>query len=338
MSAYTHMKDPVGRIALRGVILIALSLAFVAAGTMPSRGTGIAPGIDQLVSLFAPDASPATLRLVAAAAVLCLVCLYWFFVVSSFAHRGAARSRDMIFLVFLVAPATFWQMGYDLGRLDPVISILLIASLVAIDRKRFVIAGLLCALAPLVHEASVLTCYPVVMAAALGMARHGDVEGPDSVEGWPLVAVGAPFALVFGAVMLLSPGHDIEDVAAALVGPWTIPGLLAGLAYFGLFCQFYFRFHAANRLRRDALTWSPLLVLPLLLVSVDFERWLAVSVLNMTVVMSYRMRSMEGTVLEGVVPSRRNLLPALLLASTVLGPLGVETAYPLLGWIWKLIA
>lgn len=395
------MRASVTSLSLRGVLLSVLSLVLVAAGDVlnqPLRTVLTDPlsfraynriqfyvtyqdfgfvrrGLPgSLVALVSPDPSHLTLYAVSAAVVVCLALLYWFFVISSLAERGSARSRTLMALVFLVSPATFWQAGFDLGRYDPVNVILLLVSLLFIERKRFLVAGGLMAVSLLVHEASFFMFFPVALAATMGKSRPGlpgrsKEEGPDDVDNVPLLAVALPALAALVAVMLLGdyePGrealeaalarthsppnehcalcvwtrgldHNVQVVARELGKPDVVPGLMAALAYFGVFCLFYFRFHALNGLRRDALTWSPFVVVLLFFVGHDFERWLAAAVTSMTIVMCYKMRGRRMDTIEGVVPSRSNLLPVLLLASGVLGPLGVARAFPLLVKLWNLV-
>jgi hypothetical protein len=395
------MRASVASLSLRGLLLSLLSLVLVALGDVLNQPLRTVPadplrfraynliqyyvtyqdhgfvrrGLPgSLVALLSPDPSHLTLYAASAAVVACLVLLYWFFVTSSLATRGTPRSRTLLALVFLVSPATFWQVGFDMGRYDAVNVILLLASLLLIERKRFVVAGGLMAVSVLVHEASFFMFLPVALAAAMGKSRPGlpgrsKEEGPDDVDNVPLLAVALPALAALAAVMLLgdyepgrealeaalarthSPpgehcalcvwtrglGHNVRIVARELGEPDVVPGLMAALAYFGVFCQFYFRFHALNGLRRDALTWSPFAVALLFVVGVDFERWLAAAVTSMTIVMCYKMRGRRMETIEGVVPSRSNVLPALLLVSGVLGPLGVSRAFPLIVKLWKLV-
>jgi hypothetical protein len=365
---------------LKSLLLTALSLPLVVAGDAIERPFDFGayklvqfhvtyqdlgfvrrglPG--SVIRLLAPEPSDLMLYVLAACVALCLVLLYWLLVIPAFAKHGTVRSRILLYAIFLVAPATFWQVGYDLGRYDHLGTIVLLASLLLVERKLLVVAGLLGALAVLVHEAWVFMSFPVVLAAALTRVRPGKI-------GRPLMAVGLPVLVALVAVLLwggYEPGREAFEAALARTGapgeefwarcvwtrglvenmeivaleihePGVLTGLVAALAWFSVFCLFYLRFHALNGLRLDALSLSPFLVIPLFAVGVDFERWLAAAALNMTIVMACKMRRRASGGIEGVEPSRSNLLPVLLLATAVLGPLGVARAFPLIDYLWSL--
>jgi hypothetical protein len=270
-------------------------------------------------------ATPAVLAAATAPAVL--VAAVTAPLLARLADRGLA-------FALAVSPALFWQLGYDLGRLDALN--LLIALGIALCSWRWALAA--APLMLLIHEAAAAIFVPVLF------ALHWRRFGLDAA----LVAAGIGVLAVTAALVALAARPDPEALRAAYPAgaPWSggvfatsIAGSIEGawrhLTEQRSAQQFWMLappalylaalvFTVARALRPVAGAWFALAaaLTPLLLslVATDLARWIALAGTNAILVALVIAR-------ETPVRAPRTAVTALAVAG-VLGPVGILSGFP----------
>ncbi|MGG7567558.1 hypothetical protein ACQ5SO_15515 [Rhodovulum sp. DZ06] len=120
---------------------------------------------------------------------------------------GAPRLAAVLRFGLIVSPVGFVQVGWDVGRYDHVLFLLLAGMAAALLRGRALAAGLTWALAALVHEGALFLFAP---AALFAFERGRAVAGRAAAQ----AALLAPPALAAGALLLLSAQPTDAEIAA----------------------------------------------------------------------------------------------------------------------------
>ena len=293
------------------------------------------------------------------ATALVLALAYWGYFLRN-TQGMADRPRLGLAILFLLSPATFFHLGYDLGRFDLhglVISLLVI---VAARSGYFFFGSLLCALAILIHEAFFFMFFPILLCIMCFEQARRSVKTLRAVSVALIPTLAALIlVLLFGKY---EPGYDalrsyfIEHISEPHLGAlsvltrgsaenvmWTLASylemkrwadLVLGFAYLFFFARFFFQFHRLNGLQLDLLSYSPFASLALFVFGSDFFRWIALLVINMSVVLVYKLSQRAvGERAEIVLPGERVIL--FLILPSLLGPIGSTRLFPLVNGIIK---
>jgi len=262
------------------------------------------------------------------------------------------HSFRLLAALWIVAPAGAINLGYDFARLDHVNFLLLGASLLALGHGRVAWAALFTVLALLIHEAFLFYGVPFLLAAVWrsGTASRrlvpmisllgATVASSVLLWQWGRFEAGRA-ALVASADGRINPSHNVLNVwlrplSANLryVGERWAQGLFS-LVELGLFAVFaasamtlLIAVYRANRRPLDGLAATPLAVLPLFVLGIDYARWLALFWLVVVAIITHGVVTQRFTRLLGPTASRASV--ALLAAGLLLGPLGSVHLFPLM--------
>ncbi|HSF62953.1 MAG TPA: hypothetical protein VLA78_01105 [Paracoccaceae bacterium] len=102
-------------------------------------------------------------------------------------------------VLLLLSPLGVMQWGYDLGRLDHVNALLLLAALALLLRGHALACGLVMAAAVLVHEGALFYALPAVLAAGVLVSAGRGLPATWALAAGPAVAAGL-LVLAFGNV------------------------------------------------------------------------------------------------------------------------------------------
>lgn len=267
-------------------------------------------------------------------------------------------SRGLLLGVCALSPAMFLHMGFDLGRFDALGLLAAIGSIYALQRDRWLLAGLASAVALLAHEATLVINFPLVVAFA--WIRRVTAASTNSNWAWlvlPSMAVSVVIALR-GAYepgldaltrhfasdprYLAAAGGQVDQDAIAVTTRtlaenveyvsrmfWRAKAYihLPMIFLWGAVMTCYFhRFHRLNGLRPGLLFYASFSPLTLSLIACDHYRWVALAVTNMFLVLLLEINRLAQVGTMAAIP--RGWMAWLLLASTVLGPIGHAKSFP----------
>lgn len=267
-----------------------------------------------------------------------------------------AAARRLL-MVCVASPALFLRQGFDLGRFDPLGLAAAILSLLAIERGRTWVAGLLSAVALLAHEAylviaipllvawlamqpsarprdfAVLLALPAVVTAVIGM--FGRYE--PGLEALTLYFGGQPRYLAakggtvdVDAIAVLTRGltDNFEFMVRMLREKRAWLHMPIILAWGGLMTAFFAAFYRLNGLRPDPLFWACSSPLLLSSIACDHYRWVALAATNMFIAIMLQVPRLAARGLAPRIPA--GWLAGLLVATAVLGPISNTKSFPLL--------
>lgn len=263
--------------------------------------------------------------------------------------------RNAFLLLFAVSPATFMHYGRDFARYDELLVLILVVSIMLVQAERHVLASLSCALAVLIHEIYIFTGLPLLLACWL-MER--DVEERNEHSLWRALGILAPSAVTLLAVLLYG-GAELDTAYSSVADAeemilhfgildhirYTSREYTSLLVYGRLFiagvyvlplATIYGRLFNATEDRAERLVLlSPIGVLPLFAIGVDFERWTALLVVNMLLSIAVIGPARIG--LHGLLDKKTKSLFFVHLSFSLLGPLPGRGPFPgvteLAGWL-----
>lgn len=270
----------------------------------------------------------------------------------------ADRGRGILALLCAAMPAFFPRLGYDFGRFDPLDLVAGLAGIVCVLNRRWLIAAVVMALGLLVHEDFLLFEMPLIVALAYEELQGSAERNRAAVQllAVPLAATVA--VMVFGrsrtdpAALLQQFAHNRAYLAALPDGrPQTneilvLTRTLADnfalnrrmfaeklavlhlpliLLWFWFIFRYVVKFYRGNGLRLDLLfaaAFSPLL---LGVVGFDYYRWVAMTAVNLVVVMLLHCRRLAA---RGSTPQIVwDVNAKILAASLALGPISNTKAF-----------
>lgn len=273
-------------------------------------------------------------------------------------HALRARlPRDQCWLLavlWIAAPFTFLNFGYDFARLDQLNLLLLALSLCLVYRGHGLALALISATGLLIHEAYLF--YGLAPVLAYAWVRYRAVPSSTSarVLFWPLVAALATLSAIAFAgryeagrsSLVQSLGSRLGDPNHNALNVWLRSGLdnpeyVIGRLGHGLFgtpellaigglvlgiVAALIGISFANGRRPDVFVVSPLAVLPLFFFGIDYARWLGlIATLALTVVTT---QVLEGR-FAGLGVACPRVFYLLLVGVVLLGPLGSVHLLPL---------
>lgn len=263
------------------------------------------------------------------------------------------RVRTAFLLLFAISPATFMHYGRDLGRHDQLLVLLAITCVLLIRTERFLFASFLSAVAVLIHELFVLTGLPILVAYTLIRIEGATNPKASLLHGAaiPASSLLALLAVLFRGGAEVDASHALNPMAAQMLldfgiadhirftareysDPLVYGRLLIAAAYLLPLALVYQRLGRYRRAWREALLLSsPATILPLFIVGVDFERWIAFLVVNgLLIVAVFGLQRMK----TGDLLSRRSrLLFGAHLSFTLLGPLPSRGPFILLSVLFE---
>lgn len=276
------------------------------------------------------------------------------------------------FPALALCPALFLQFGYDLGRLDQLNLVGFILSIwLARSRDswiRFLIVPI-SIVAILIHEAYLVVHLPVVIGILMVESLRSSKSDRRSATPSrslliPILLLGSVTAALFvmtcGSANLETharirdamrdAGFDATDTAnSTTIWVYSLKDTIAqtfhrystlkGAVYTALFLSFgaaaswvYLRivrgFDPPSRTERY-LVLSPFVVVTLLFIGFDAGRWFAWMAVNQVFVVLYLIETLDDRRRAAALA----MMPRRLGAAALLGPVGVASAFPLLGWI-----
>lgn len=286
--------------------------------------------VGTVVGLFS-GADPLTLAWIASVPTIALVVV--------FAWRLADRMHPVLAAVALVSPAIFMQIGFDLGRFDHLIYLMMI--LIVALRSAFLI--LLAPLALIIHEAALLIHLPLL--TAIHLARHG----ADRFFALFLAATGLISLVLFmqSATVSLAQLQEIYPSAAepalavytrsfesnfAVVYEYLLARTDGDAVAFAI-AVLYLACTVALVRPLVGQNWTGRLALltclsPLLLsiVGIDWPRWIALSSFNVFLLATTELARSE----RPVGRFRTLLVVPCMVGISILGPLGTDQPFPVL--------
>jgi hypothetical protein len=299
------------------------------------------------------------LLLVTAAILIAFVVTWWDLFERCTQHLDIT-GRATLALVFLLAPSTLLHLGLDYGRFDPLNLALVIVAARCLQRSRDLLAALLVSIAVLVHEGFLILEFPLLCAYVLSLKRTSYSQQLGRLVRFGLLPSAATIAiLVWGKY---EPGIDSLMArfeanalyhAAALNGAVDRDALLVivrtlkdnldfNVAFFldhkpwlqlvfigPWFCVvtlFYDRFFMRNRFHRDLLYYSAYSPLLMSIIACDYFRWVALTSINMFIVLLLKIESRGQSSEPIVVPW--DSITKIFAASCLLGPISDGTSFP----------
>jgi hypothetical protein len=273
----------------------------------------------------------------------------------------ALKPSDQWLLLMLCAlsPATFLHHGLDLGRFDVVGLLVTFASLAAISRGRWWLAGAASALALFAHEAYLLINFPLVIAFAFSIGR---VDARWDHWIW-LLLPSFLAAVTIAAAGLFEPGlhtlityfsgntdylratgGKVDDLALAVIVRnmrenvegvirifWVTRAYLhlpVILLWGSLMARVYRDFYRVNGLQPRGLYYAAFSPLLLSLIAWDHYRWVALAATNALVVILIEITTLAR---QGRHPTLPRGWPMWLILSTaVMGPIANIKSFPFL--------
>ncbi|MES1939826.1 hypothetical protein T5B8_06271 [Salinisphaera sp. T5B8] len=262
----------------------------------------------------------------------------------------------LLAVLWIAAPWTFMNLGYDFARLDQLNLLLLALSLYLVYRNRIVWLTVVSVAGLLIHEAYLF--YGLIPVLAHAWVRYRPVSLATAVVrlAWP-VAAGLATLVTIALAGRYEPGRAalIDSLGTRLADPnhnalnvWLRSGLdnphyvLARLDQ-GLFgaaellvmaalvlaaVAVVIGFARTNGRSADPFILSPLAVLPLFCFGIDYARWMGlIAILSLTVVTT---RLLDGGFGQSRPLSARHTGLALL-GMALAGPLGSVHLLPLWG-------
>jgi hypothetical protein len=273
-----------------------------------------------------------------------------------------AAERAVLLAVVTLAPSTLQRMGFDYGRFDPLNVLLLLAALACLRRSRDPAAGVLAAIAVLIHEGFLVLQFPVLCAWILaegGGGRDGRVRWTRlarflvlpgltalAVVAWgryepgidalvahfaadPVYRAAAPGGTPNRDALLvitrtLRENWEFNAAFFAERHPWGHLALIG--AWLAVFGAFFDRFYVRNGLRRDWLyfaAYSPLLIS---VIACDYFRWAALASINLLVVVFLKLADLRRDGRVAVIAW--DIWAKLAVASCLLGPISNTKSFP----------
>lgn len=279
--------------------------------------------------------------------------------------RQFEHTNDMIRYIFLwlfvTSPATFMQLGADMGRYDVVNLGLFLGMVVIIQSNRqwlkAVSLPIMGAVAIAVHEGfffihfgvvaallihanhtstqklfwlvtiAVLTVLALMTATKTGMDTVVQIVGALNASG---VAYDADALRVAQATFFQNLSFTVSQYSAQLLGyPLVISVAIAWGYYY-----YFYTLLIGYKERLSHYDWllflSPLSILPMYILGCDFFRWNALLIINMFIVTALLIPK-AVTQKKFVHPYRLKILIILLAILTSFGPFGVTEIFPLRG-------
>ena len=301
-----------------------IDFGFVKRGVV---GTAVKPLFDAF-----DDGSAGELVLMFAFDIACVaVFFYLFSKACDHLLKDAGNLRNYIKSVAAISPVGISQFAYDVGRLDHLNYILLIACIVAIARRRLVLSGLLAALAILIHEAFFIYGAPVIVAYT--MSRQVDPRKLYVFVFALLYAAGLVFSFGNSDVPLnqilsneASIGAEVWDRGIFLGNlPLSVYEYLIVIPYIISAYLLLYRVYTANDMKVDPIFLSTFAPLTLFVLGIDFFRWTHIVVV--VVFAAIFVKSTERCLIFSSPGWRIRDVPLLLLL-VPLGPIGIDIGFP----------
>jgi len=269
-------------------------------------------------------------------------------VVAWFLRRASEvlpRADAVVLALLLVAsPMSFVELGWLVGRYDPVNMLLIFGALAAVRRGHRVLAVLIVLLAMLIHEGVLFYGVPVVLLyASYRSTPPGASFGlGDLLAGAGVLAGMAVPVAALGAVLLLFGDIEAEGYVPGAWGrpvlqplsaePETLAVLIVIMA---ASMALMLRVWRANFARFDLFLLVPLPVICLFALGVDWSRWCAIFYWVCLLVIALMV--LEGRVTRVAPRSVWGRLALVPLLALPLGPLGHVIPFPLIDDAGKLL-
>ncbi|WP_353250866.1 hypothetical protein [Salinisphaera sp. T31B1] len=303
-----------------------------------------------------------TLAIAIAVAALLALCAVLAIVLWACRRRLARADFRLLAALWLALPTGVINLGYDIGRLDHLNLLLLVAALAAQRRGQGLWVCMTSVLALLIHEAYLFYGLPLLMADALSRPRP---SGPTRARCEPGVwihglVVVATLAVLWGwgrfepgrAALIQSldgrvpAAHNVLNVwlrslaeNLGYVGERWAQGLFAPseLLLFGVLIGtalgLAWSVARLNRQSLDMRWFASLAVLPLFALGVDYARWVA---LFWTVSLAaITLGVLDGRFTRLYPPRLAGIVTTAAIASLALGPVGSVHAFPVISALWQ---
>ncbi|MDF0594632.1 hypothetical protein [Psychromarinibacter halotolerans] len=277
-----------------------------------------------LVSVLPTAGVVAVMLVLAAAALLALVLL----LDRALPHDAAPGALvNRLRCAVAVGPLGAVQAGFEAGRFDPFLYLLLALALWAVARHRAWLAGAVCAVAILLHEGFAVFGVPLVLAGGWALGQRRRLVPPLLLAGIAALAV-----LLFGN------SEVAEQTAAGIAGHVWGRGLLdpnLGLAVwqYALLALYWAALGAVlaamyRGRRPDLLVLAAVCPLVLNVVGWDVSRWVALAFAALLANLSFQRLALGRD-----LPQRGGR--AALLLCLPAGPIGTGAPFPWLAWVWS---
>jgi len=326
----------------------------------------------ELISLIFGVGGPALLT---SLSLLVLVLLVWALSYTFVLPWTAGDGRIGAWLFALVAvthSGTLQHFAYDLGRLDEIGILLMLACLVIINEakptERLIGVSILCVVGLLIHEAYFILFVPLVLAAWVHSQRR--VTGSFVVLSAILI-VGLTVIMAAGSLtdppfdqyvaqLQQKHGFPISRWASSMVYRDTrqnitqtmtwifkreilvqhillVTTLIPTIILQARVCAKYLARNQANRWVNILLITSALMPLAMYVVALDVFRWVSVALTNLFIVMAYLVIRDGSDSFADVVERSPVVILSIIAVSLVFGPIGIDDrAYPLFDGFWFL--
>ena len=305
--------------------------------------------VGSLFSFFSVPVNPLTVFAFSLGVVNLIIIILYILSVSSFPSSGRENVFFMFLLAFVFSPATAQQFGNDIGRLDPVILLFMLISIwVALESKTKLLPYFLVTftiLALLIHEIYVFIGLPLVL---FSLYIRSQCRVLLSLYVYLLSAV---FFIML--IMLFYGGANIEETVHYLVQSTGLPqdrypiavwtsslreNIIFTYAKYGelktwitlfkggmillpyiLLIAFLIR---GKKLTRSVKLFliSPLAVLPLFIIGIDFSRWIGIMIFNILIMFVIIVRYLKNSNQDVHIPKQ---LWYILFFIVFTGPIGI---------------
>jgi hypothetical protein len=285
-----------------------------------------------------------------------ILCLFVIYMQSSLKFVPLQQKFGLLFL-FVLSPAAALQFGYDIGRFDQVNLVLYLLILILVVQKRrslFPVLPVLLTMGILVHEAFLFVNLPVILSVLVLETIQGHFH--KAIFGSCIILVvltisailiaggvdGQTHQLINEKVNRLGHGYGTLEIFSQSVFENTLSTLdtyrnryvwhelLAAFAVFLFYWIPYLRYFARMHLTlpQRICLYSPLAILPMFALGVDFYRWMALSIINLFVVFIYLAGITHATNLCATLNRTEKFIIKGGYVLFIVGPLGINFSFP----------